>query len=110
MSSRSLQNISPVIKPKIDRLLSRAKETGLDLVVLCTLRSYVEQAELYRNGRPLSEIKLMAATLEHKFKRADLAQILMEVGPQYGKKKLTNAAPGQSAHNSTGRASGQQYF
>ena len=102
MSSRNLEHLSPLVKPRVENLLTVADEIGLDLVVLCTLRTHEEQAKLYRNGRPLSEIKYMAATLEHKHGREDLAKILIGVGAQYGKRKITNAAPGQSAHNPWG--------
>ena len=73
-------------------------DPSADLIVTCTLRSAEDQARLYRNGRSLHAIRHRARALAEKWGRPDLAKILMDVGPQYGKTIRTNAAPGQSVH------------
>jgi len=60
--SRELSNLSPYMKMKALAFLDECRENELDIVIICTDRSYEEQ------------------------------QILFD-------KKLTNARPGQSAHN-----------
>ena len=69
MSSRSLDDLHPLFKPKAEDFLLAAKSAGLDVLVYCTLRSGAEQNELYAHGRTLP-------------------------GPI-----VTNARAGQSAHN-----------
>jgi peptidoglycan L-alanyl-D-glutamate endopeptidase CwlK len=67
--SRSLDDLSPLVRPLIDKFLSSATAAGLDLLVTCTLRSEAEQTALYAQGR---------------------------TAPGH---IVTNAKPGQSAHN-----------
>lgn len=49
--SRSLDDLSPIIRPKVDVFLASVKAAGIDLLVTCTLRSMPEQATLYAQGR-----------------------------------------------------------
>ncbi len=69
-----------------------------DVLIYCTHRSFEEQASLYRNGRSFSKIVKKRKQLE-KIGCFDLADILMDVGPQNGRSIRTNAGPGQSLHN-----------
>jgi peptidoglycan L-alanyl-D-glutamate endopeptidase CwlK len=70
------------------------------LLIYCTVRTFEEQARLYRQSRTLAEIQRK----RDQFK-ADgfpmLADILMSVGPQQGKlgAHVTCAACGESWHN-----------
>lgn len=69
MASRSVNDLSPLIREKAQRVLDGCKARGVTLLVTCTLRSNNEQAELYARGRTTA-------------------------GP-----RVTNAKPGSSAHN-----------
>lgn len=51
MSSRSLDDLAPEVRPLVDAFLAAAAAAGLDLLVTCTLRSFDEQAALYAKGR-----------------------------------------------------------
>lgn len=74
-------------------------EEGLQVLIYCTKRTFVEQARLFRKGRNLAEIEAKAVSLEKKYHRKDLAEILIGVGPQKGNSIVTWAGPGQSLHN-----------
>lgn len=102
--SRSIDDLVPKMQiratefaDKFDTLIQNRKE-GITLLIYCTYRSFEEQARLYRQGRPYYKIKQMADNLVIKYGREDLREILLGVGPQYGK-VVTYAAPGQSMHN-----------
>ena len=99
MSSRDINDLSPGFRAQIEIMLSEAEFIGFDLLIYCTHRSLEAQARLYRNGRTLGQIQAKADQLTQQFNRQDLAMLLMDVGPQHGKKILTHAAPGQSYHN-----------
>lgn len=96
--SRDLGDLRADMREYAESMLSLAAERGLDVLVYCTRRSFEEQARLYRQGRPTAEIHATAHKLERDWGRPDLAEILLDVGPQYGDVR-TNAAPGQSLHN-----------
>ena len=98
MSSRSLDTLKSSVRHKAERFLALADEAVLDVLIYCTHRSVEEQAILYRQSRPLSRIKNKARELSDNYGRADLAKVLMDVGPQHGK-HVTDAGPGQSMHN-----------
>lgn len=76
-----------------------AAESGADLLIYCGFRSFAEQAVLYRKGRTLSAILAKADELKSKHGREDLAEVLLRSEPQPDPKIVTNAGPGQSAHN-----------
>lgn len=97
MASRDLQDLKPHMAERVQALQQRAREAGLDLLIYCTLRSFREQAQLFRQSRPPREIRAKAEQLQHEFGRPDLASVLMDVGPQHGP-HVTNAAPGESLH------------
>ena len=67
--SRSLDDLRPEIRPKVDAWLAACTAAGIDVLVTCTLRSNEDQAVLYAQGR---------TTAGHI---------------------VTKAKPGQSAHN-----------
>lgn len=69
MSSRSLDDLRPEVRPLVDTFVAALKAAGIDYLITCTLRSNDEQAALYAKGRT-------------------------SPGP-----RVTNAQPGQSAHN-----------
>ncbi len=99
MASRSIADLETTTRAKAEKFISLADAVPkFDYLIYCTLRTNEEQAILYRQSRPLSEIKAKAKELSDTWGRADLAKILMDAGPQYGP-HVTNAAPGQSLHN-----------
>lgn len=97
MASRLLGDLKTAARENAQRMLDAAGELGFEILIYCTYRSDEEQARLYRQGRPLSVIQKKADDLNTAWERPDLAQVLMEVGPQYGR-VVTHAAPGQSLH------------
>lgn len=71
--SRSLDDLRPEVRPLVDAFLAACQSTGIDVLVTCTSRTNDEQAALYAKGRS-------AAPLGRRF-------------------IVTDAPPGQSAHN-----------
>lgn len=69
MSSRSLEDLHPIVADKARQLIELAKAEGIEILVTSTLRTFEEQAELYAIGRTKPG------------------------------KKVTNAKPGESWHN-----------
>lgn len=67
--SRNLDDLRPEVRPMVDTFLAGCAVAGLDILVTCTLRTEAEQAALYAQGR---------TAVGHI---------------------VTNAKPGQSAHN-----------
>jgi peptidoglycan LD-endopeptidase CwlK len=51
MSSRSLDDLRPEIRPQVDAFLAECAASNIDVLVTCTLRSNAEQADLYAQGR-----------------------------------------------------------
>jgi peptidoglycan LD-endopeptidase CwlK len=98
MASRDLNDLQPAVKEMAELLLDRCQQEDLDILIYCTLRTFEEQAKLYRQSRSLDQIKKKAEELRTKWERPDLADLLMDVGPQFGA-KVTFAGPGQSMHN-----------
>jgi len=96
--SRRIEDLDSGTRAKAERFLVLTEEAGLDVLIYCTLRTFTDQAILYRQSRTLSVIKKMAHELSDTYGRSDLANILLEAGPQSGP-HVTNAAPGQSLHN-----------
>lgn len=97
MASRDLSDLQPGFEDRVRELLSEAEAQGLELLVYCTYRSPADQARLYRQSRNTLQISGMADRLKDQFQRPDLAQTLLDVGPQYGP-RVTMAAPGMSIH------------
>ena len=99
MASRAINDLGTAAQICARRLLTLAQADQFSLLIYCTLRDETEQARLYRNGRTLAQIQAKAEQLDRQWQRPDLATLLMEVGPQAGKKIRTDAGPGQSLHN-----------
>lgn len=98
MASRSFTDLDRSFMPLAIDFSDQCAREGLDVLIYCTHRDFHEQAKLYRNGRRKSLIRDKYNQLI-KLGREDLAEILMDVGPQKGRSILTNAGPGQSYHN-----------
>ena len=98
MPSMSVKDLHAPVKEKALMLFERCRQEGLDILLYCTLRSLEEQARLFRLGRRLSQIRAKAQELREQWKRPDLAEILLSVGPQHGR-RVTYSGPGQSLHN-----------
>lgn len=71
MSSRAITDLHPLVQPLARQALANCTRAGLDILVTCTWRSRTEQQDLYDSGRTKPG------------------------------KIVTNAKPGQSAHNFT---------
>lgn len=69
MASRDIADLHPAMRPLALAAVAGWREYGLDVLIYCTFRSLEEQAKLYARGRTAP-------------------------GP-----RVTNAQPGQSAHN-----------
>ena len=69
MASRKINDLHPDLQPIALKFLERCNSIGLDILITCTFRSWIEQEKLYSIGRTLPG------------------------------KKVTNARPGQSKHN-----------
>jgi peptidoglycan LD-endopeptidase CwlK len=67
--SRNLDDLRPEVRLLVDAFLASCTAAGIDLIVTCTSRTNEEQAALYAQGRTAPG------------------------------KKVTDAPPGQSAHN-----------
>ena len=51
MASRALNDLTPQCQLKAEQFLHSCHKAGLDILIYCTLRSSVEQDELYSHGR-----------------------------------------------------------
>lgn len=69
MASRKLSDLAPDVRILAERFLDACDDNGIEVLVTCTYRSGIEQAELYAQGR----------TAKGKI--------------------VTNAKPGESLHN-----------
>lgn len=98
MASRQLTDLIDAAHLAASDLLERCHNSGLEILIYCTHRPADEQARLYRNGRTLRQIEDKARQLDKQHGRPDLAQLLLDVGPQYGTRIVTWAGPGQSNH------------
>lgn len=94
MASRLLSDLTPELKLKAKQVLE-ISETPI--LIYCTLRSMEEQAKLWRQSRSFATILRKKEHFEN-MGRADLAEILINVGPQNGK-HVTYACCGESWHN-----------
>lgn len=99
MASRRLNDLAPTTRERALNLLQGAEGAHFGVLIYCTHRPVAEQARLFRQGRSLSAIHDKARELERVWKRADLAELLIAVGPQTERRIVTWAGPGQSLHN-----------
>lgn len=51
MSSRSIEDLHPLFRAKALEFMAMAKAADLDVLIYCTMRSAIEQNELYAQGR-----------------------------------------------------------
>lgn len=98
MASRRITDLADGARERAYAFLQAVETADFDVLIYCTYRPLDEQARLFRQGRGLFEIQQKAKELEKQWQRPDLAELLMGVGPQRGR-KVTNAGPGQSLHN-----------
>jgi peptidoglycan L-alanyl-D-glutamate endopeptidase CwlK len=98
MASRQINDLEPETRAIGYRLQAALNAAGLDVVMYCTLRTIDEQARLFRQGRSIEMIREKILELQD-LGRDDLARVIEDVGPQYGKRIVTYAGPGQSLHN-----------
>jgi len=97
--SRELADLTPETRKKAMAFLVLCRERGLDVLIYNTLRTLEAQARLFRRGRDFIEIQNKAVEMEKVHKRKDLGLLLLNVGPQFERKIVTHAGPGQSVHN-----------
>ena len=69
MASRRIQDLHPDLQPICLKFLEQCNAIGIDILITCTFRSWIEQEKLFAIGRSLPG------------------------------RKVTNARPGQSKHN-----------
>lgn len=98
MKHNDLSSLGKRFRRKAESVLAMADAMDFGLMICCTVRTFEQQARLYRQGRRIDVIHQKAHQLCEDYHRPDLATILMDVGPQYGP-IVTNAAPGESLHN-----------
>lgn len=86
----------------LDRYDKIASDAGLPfsgLLVYCTVRTFSDQARLFRQSRTMAQIDKKARQLERLGLR-ELSDLLYDVGPQKGDlgRHVTWAGPGESWH------------
>ena len=96
MASRDINDLIPKFRPIAKELLQNCRGRKIEMRTSQTLRDPFEQARLWRQARPIGEIKEKIKAL--RAAGADfLAHCLESVGPQHGS-HVTNAPPGLSWH------------
>lgn len=98
MASRELSDLHRDMEEIANHVICECADDGVDLLIYCTYRSLDEQARLYRQSRPIKVINAKARQLKDRG-FGFLAEALIRVGPQPTGPHVTNAAPGESAHN-----------
>jgi peptidoglycan LD-endopeptidase CwlK len=73
--SRDLNDLSSLVRPKIDDFINKVQIANIDMLVTCTSRTMTEQAALWAKGRDLQGNVIDRSLV------------------------VTNAKPGESAHN-----------
>lgn len=94
--ARALNLLDPEFENNVRKLLKLCEKDGFPMKPFFTLRSVYEQAKLYRQSRPFSEIQGAHDYLMGQG-ATFLASVLLEVGACSGK-WATNALPGFSWH------------
>jgi peptidoglycan L-alanyl-D-glutamate endopeptidase CwlK len=88
--------LEPEFREKIEKVLEGCKRRGFELRPFFTVRDVLEQARLWRQSRPLTEIERVVRKLRREG-ASFIADSIEKVGPQYGR-WATNNLPGQSWH------------
>ncbi len=90
---QDLSLLAPELREKVESII---QSVSFKLIVICTIREADEQARLFRRGRSLKKIQNKAEWIR-KY-NPKMADILLSVAPQHGKKIITKAGPGESWH------------
>jgi len=103
MSSKDIVHLAPTLRNKAEKFILICSESGLHVKILQTWRDLDDQAKKYRCTRSLADITDKADRLI-AIGRADLAGVLIRVGPQKRPEwlhhgHLTLAGPGESKHH-----------
>lgn len=94
--SRDINLLEPDFRTDALAVLEACRNLGVEMRPFFTLREPEEQARLWRQSRPYSEIE--AKVNELRDQGADyLAEVILSVGAQNGR-HVTNAIPGLSWH------------
>lgn len=96
--SRSLDKLDQNFRVLVDLWVETLKDQGIDVLIYCTHRSIKDQNIEYRKGRSLSDIKRKISSLRNRGFDY-LANLLDNTRPQASRKRVTNAAGGESWHN-----------
>jgi peptidoglycan L-alanyl-D-glutamate endopeptidase CwlK len=95
--SRDINHLTSHMAMLAEKVQQYCHQHGVDLLIYCTRRTFLEQAKIFRKGRTWQEIKTEINTLrETGF--IESAEAIEQAGPQTGD-RVTNAAPGESWHN-----------
>ena len=100
MASRKISDLGEELQQNADQVLIYCDQRGVDILIYCTYRSPQEQARLYRQSCTGAQIRKKVDSLRNRG-FAELAEILVQIGPQEGKlgAHVTFAGPGESWHN-----------
>lgn len=93
---KDLKYLDSVFRLEVEELISQCSVENVCMVPYNTLRTPIQQAKYWRQSRTTAEI-VQAIEMLKKEGAVWLADILHEVGPQYGR-KVTSALPGLSWH------------
>ena len=98
MASRDIEILSPGFRDKVSLVLGDLRTHYIDYLVYNTYRSPAEQARLFRQGRSyLREILPKIIQLRNTG-FVWIPELIEKVGPQYGRRRVTGAAPGEGWH------------
>jgi peptidoglycan L-alanyl-D-glutamate endopeptidase CwlK len=98
MASRRIEDLRDEMRVLAEAFVKKCAEAGIEVLIYGTLRTVEEQAKLWRMGRSRSLIESVIGRLA-KSGKGWVAALLRGVGPQPGNRVVTNALPGESAHN-----------
>lgn len=82
--AQKLASLHPDVRSKVQRMMNKAKQKGIELFIVSAHRGEAEQNELYSRGRSQAELNKVG---------------LSHVKAQPEKRKVTNARAGKSDHN-----------
>jgi peptidoglycan LD-endopeptidase CwlK len=91
-----LSVLEPAFQRRALELLEACRSRGIEMRPYCAVRSPLQQAALWRQGRAREEIQRKIESLREGG-APYLAECISRAGPQHGR-KVTNAAPGLSWH------------
>ncbi|WP_048439880.1 M15 family metallopeptidase [Caenimonas sp. SL110] len=91
-----LNLLDPAFAAQVTRLLQKCSSLGYEMRPYAGMRSPIEQARLWRQSRPIEEIKAKIAAFDAAGANF-LASCLRKAGPQNGD-HVTDAPPGYSWH------------